>query len=162
MKCRAQAGVEGGMDAERFELACGLAGGAADGGEFDGGLERPLAFGGQAGRSEQFSDTSEGQETHVDEAAPADIAAQVESCIGCWHDDGDGGEGVLGLMITQRRSRRSCACSMCSTYVGDCCMYHVSIAGRRAGGQSAFLQSIRQDEQWPPGTDRGRLWHFPD
>ena len=93
--------MEGGMGAERFELACGLAGGAADGGEFDGGLERPLAVGSQAGRSEQFGDTSERHEPHVDEAAPADIAAQVESCIGCWHDDGDGREGVFGLMITQ-------------------------------------------------------------
>ena len=89
------------MGAERFKLACGLAGRATDGGEFDRGLERPLAVGSQAGRSEQFGDTSERHETHVDKAAPADIAAQVESCIGCWHDDGDGCEGVLGLMFTQ-------------------------------------------------------------
>ena len=87
------------MGAERFELAAGLVGRATDGGEFDRGLERVLTAGGQAGRSEQFSEASERHETHVDKAAPADIAAQVEPCIGCWHDDGDGGEAVFGLVF---------------------------------------------------------------
>ena len=37
----------------------------------------------------------------IDEAAFADIAAQVEAGIGCRYDDGDGGEGVFGLMVTE-------------------------------------------------------------
>ena len=87
------------MGAERFEFACGLVGSATDGGEFDRGLEREPVGGGQAGRTEQFSQASERHKTHVDEAAPTDIAAQVEPCIGCWHDDGDGGEAVFGLVF---------------------------------------------------------------
>jgi len=93
--------VEGGMSAKGFKLALGLAGGAADGGGFDSGLERTAAGVSQAGRAEQLRETGERYETNVYEAAPAESAAQVESGIGCWYDDGDGGEGVLGLMIAQ-------------------------------------------------------------
>ena len=89
------------MGAEGFELACGLFGCAAHGGEFDGGFEGPPAFGGQTLCPQQLGEAGERHETDVDETALADVAAQVEASIGCWYDDGDGCEGVSGLMFMQ-------------------------------------------------------------
>ena len=65
-------------------------------------LKRPLPFPGKARRAQQLRETREHHELHVDEAAPSDVSTEVERRVGRWHDDRDGSEAVIRLVLGQQ------------------------------------------------------------
>ena len=94
--------MEGRVISERFEPSGSLSRRLANCGRLYEGLERPLPFRGKPGRSQQLRETGEHHELHVDETAPSDVAAQVEPRVRRRHDDRDGLEAVIRLVLGQQ------------------------------------------------------------
>ena len=94
--------MEGRVISERFEPSGSLSRRTTDCGGLYDRLEWLLPSRGQTRRAQQLRETREYHELHVDEAAPSDVATEVERRVRRRYDHRDGRESVIRLILGQQ------------------------------------------------------------